>query len=122
MSKKYSCICIDDDKIYTELMEMYIGKIDFLELRATYNNPIEAVMALDKGEKPDLIFLDVEMPQINAFDTLDAIEDKPAIIVISSHWEHEEKLLKAGAAKFITKPIKSVDFLAKATKEVLRIS
>ena len=120
MSKKYTCICIDDDRIYTELMEKFIEKIDFIELIGTYNNPIEGVMALDK-HSPDLLFLDVEMPQINAFDTIAALDVKPAIVIVSSHWEHEEKLLAAGATKFVTKPIRNVQHLEEIAKDALGI-
>jgi two-component SAPR family response regulator len=120
MTKKYTCISIDDDKIYTELMEKIIGQIDFLELLGTYNDPIMGVMAIEK-EKPDLVFLDVEMPGINAFAAIDALEELPVIVVVSSHWEHEEKLLAAGAKKLVVKPIKSVTHLEEIAKEVLEI-
>ncbi|MFY0626091.1 MAG: response regulator [Reichenbachiella sp.] len=120
MAKKFTCICIDDDWIYNEIMEKYISEIDFLELVGTYDRPIDGVVAIDK-HKPDLIFLDVEMPQINAFDTIEALEELPVIVVLSSHWEHEEKLLAMGVKKFVMKPIKNVDHLAAIAREVLKI-
>lgn len=116
--KKYTCICIDDDRIYTEIMEKYINQIDFLELIGTYNRPIDGVVAIDK-HKPDLLFLDVEMPQINAFATIEALDELPAIVVISSHWEHEDKLLAMGAKKFVMKPIKNVKHLEEVAREAL---
>ncbi len=118
--KKYTCICIDDDKIYTELMEKFIEKIDFLDLIGTFNNPIEGVMAIDK-HNPDLLFLDVQMPQINAFDTIAALDVKPKIVIVSSHWEHEDKLLDAGATMFVTKPIRNIAHLEQIAKDALGV-
>lgn len=101
-------------------MEKYIEQVDFLELIATYNDPIMGVMAIDK-EKPDLVFLDVEMPGINAFAAMEALDEKPAIVVLSSHWEHEKALLEAGAKKFVVKPIKNIAHLESIAREVLEI-
>lgn len=116
--KKYSCIAIDDDRIYTELMERYVEQIDFLDLKASYNDPLMGVLAIERDE-PDLVFLDFEMPGINAFDTIQAVEKLPAVVVISSHWEHEAELLELGVKKFVAKPIKSVQHLASIAKEAL---
>ena len=120
MAVKYKCIAIDDDRIYNELMEKYIEQIDYLELIGTYNDPIMGIVAIDR-DKPDLVFLDVEMPGVNAFATMEALEEKPAIVVVSSHWEHEERLLAAGASKFVVKPIRNVKHLEEITREVLKI-
>lgn len=114
----YTCICIDDDKMFNEILEQYIKRIDFLELLGTFSNPIEGVMAIDKL-KPDILFLDVDMPEINGFTTIDALEHKPIIIMVSSHWEHEKELLQAGAAKFVMKPIVSPDHLVQIVNEVV---
>ena len=119
LEKKYSCIVIDDDPIYTEIMERFIDKIDFLELKSSYNNPIEAILAIEKNGTPDILFLDVQMPQIDAFVTIEALDPKPIIIVVSSHWQYEEKLMKQGVNKFISKPIKSVDHLKKEVFSIL---
>lgn len=115
---KYSCVCIDDDKMFNEILEQYIHRVDFLEFKGAYSNPIEGVMAIDKL-KPDILFLDVDMPEISGFTTIDALEHRPIIIMISSHYEHERDLLKAGAAKFVMKPIASPDHLSQIVKEVL---
>ncbi len=116
---KYSCVCIDDDKMFNEILEQYIKRLDFLEFIGAYSNPIEGVMAIDKL-KPDILFLDVDMPEISGFTTIDALEHKPIIIMVSSHYEHERELLKAGATKFVTKPIMSPDHLANIVKSALQ--
>lgn len=121
MAGNYKCIAIDDDKIYTELMERYIEQIDFLELIQTFNDPVMGVMAIEK-ESPDLVFLDFEMPGINAYDTIGALEKLPAIVVVSSHWEHETELLEMGVKKFVVKPIRSAKHMEEIAKEALGIN
>jgi len=118
MNKKYKCVVIDDDMIFGEIMRKFIDQIDFLELVDVYHDPIKGILAMDK-ESPDILFLDVDMPNLDGFETLEAIEDLPKVIVISSHWEHREELLAAGAAKFIVKPIRSPEELARITKEAI---
>jgi len=115
---KYSCVCIDDDKMFNDILEQYINRVDFLEFVGAYSNPIEGVMAIDKL-KPDILFLDVDMPEISGFTTIDALDHKPIIVMVSSHYEHERELIQAGAAKFVMKPIVSPDHLAQILKEVL---
>ena len=99
-------------------MEAYIQRIDNVELIGTYNNPIEGIMAIDK-HKPDLLFLYVSMPEIDAFTTLGALEHEPKTIIVSSHWELEKELLEAGADLFLPKPLKSIDHLKEAIAKVL---
>ena len=115
---KYSCLCIDDDKMFNEILEQYIKRIDFLDFLGAYSNPIQGVMAIDKL-KPDILFLDVDMPEINGFTTIEALEHKPIIIMVSSHYEQERELLKAGAARFVTKPIANPEHLSEIVKGVL---
>ena len=118
MDKTYRCVCIDDDLIFGEIMKKFIEQIDFLELIAVYHDPIKGILAMDK-ENPDILFLDVDMPNLDGFETIEAIEDLPKVIVISSHWEQREELLAAGAAKFIVKPLRSPEELARIVKEVM---
>jgi len=121
MNQNYSCVIVDDDLIYTELMERFVNEIDFLNLRGVYNNPIEAIVDMEKNGNPDILFLDVEMPQINAFVAMEALDPKPSIVIVSSHWQYEEKLLAEGVSKFISKPIRDAKHLADIAEEVLGI-
>lgn len=119
MDRKYSCIVIDDDMIYTELMNKLISQIDYLDLVGAYNSPMDALLEIEKNGTPDLLFLDVQMPHIDAFTTIEALDPKPKIIVVSSHWQFEDKLLEAGASKFIQKPIRNSQHLDEIIQEVI---
>lgn len=118
MEKIYRCMCIDDDRIFVEIIKRFVDQIDFLELVDVFHDPIKGILAIDK-DKPDILFLDVDMPNLDGFETIEAMEDPPKIIVISSHWEHKEELLEAGADKFVVKPIRNATELEKIVKEVI---
>ena len=119
MSKKYTCICIDDDQIFVEIIKTFIKQIDWLELIGAYSNPIEAVLAMDK-QKPDILFLDLDMPNLTGYETLEAIDGAlPKVIMISSHWEQEQEMLEAGAAKYVKKPIRNAQQLEQIVQEVV---
>lgn len=118
MDKIYKCLCLDDDQIFGEIIKKFIARIDFLELVGVYHDPIKGVLAIDK-DSPDILFLDVDMPNLDGFEIIAAIEDLPKVIVISSHWERREELLAAGAARFIIKPLPNPEELAKIVKEVI---
>ncbi len=110
---------VDDDPTYTDIMERFISQIDCLTLRNSFNNPIEAILDIEKNGTPDLLFLDVHMPQIDAFTTIEALDPKPKIIIVSSHWQYEDKLIQEGADKFIQKPITDSKQLEKIVLDVM---
>lgn len=117
---KYSCICIDDDKLFLNIISQFIDRIDYLELTATFSNPMQALVQIDQL-KPDMLFLDIDMPEIDAFKIIDSLDYNPIIIMISSHWEHVDKLKEMGVHAFITKPLRGVEELSRIVEKVLSI-
>lgn len=61
------CIVIDDEELARKLIESYIEKLDFLELVGSFENPLEAIAILKK-ERIDVVFLDIQMPEIKGTD------------------------------------------------------
>ncbi|MBV6645793.1 MAG: response regulator [Cyclobacteriaceae bacterium] len=84
MDKVYTSIAIDDDPMFLTYLESLIHEIPVLELSAKYTNPVDGLMAVVKA-KPDIIFLDYEMPYLDGTETLETLDKKPKIIVISGH-------------------------------------
>jgi len=116
--KKYRCIAIDDDPLFLEILEYYIQKVESLELIKTYSNPTEGAVGVVK-HKPDLLFLDIEMPYLDGYETIYTLEKKPKIVIISSHLEYETDLLKIDVSKFVRKPLSSPEQLAEIVDEVM---
>jgi two-component SAPR family response regulator len=65
--KKITCQIIDDEPLAIRLIENFVQRTPFLSLVASYTNPVEALMAL-KAHPVDLIFLDIEMPDMNGME------------------------------------------------------
>ncbi len=76
------CIAIDDDTQALGIIENYIAKIPFLELAKTFNNAFDAIDFMDK-EVVDLIFTDVEMPELNGLEFLGSLRHRPHTIILS---------------------------------------
>ncbi|MEP1779423.1 response regulator [Reichenbachiella sp.] len=118
MQKKYKAVYIDDDKVLLKVMTAYAQHTKCVDLLACYASPIEGIMAID-NLKPDILFLDVQMKEIDAFATIEALDHDPIIIIVSSHWESEEELIQAGASCFLTKPLKGPDQIDEAVEKAL---
>ena len=78
------CIAIDDEPLALRQLTSYISKIPYLDLVAKYNNALEAQQML-AGEKVDLIFVDINMPDLNGVDFVRALIDRPMIIFTTAY-------------------------------------
>jgi len=116
--EKYSCICIDDDKLFLNIISQFIENIGYLDLIDTFSNPMQAMVKIDQLH-PEILFLDIDMPEIDAFKMIEAFDYNPIIIMISSHWEHVDKLKKMGVHAFITKPLREPEELSRIVKKVI---
>ncbi|HHP7240762.1 MAG TPA: LytR/AlgR family response regulator transcription factor [Cyclobacteriaceae bacterium] len=79
-----TCIAIDDDSLFLITLEAFIDKIPNVELLDKFESPVDGAQAIVKL-KPDLVLLDYEMPYLNGFETLEMLDKKPKIMVISGH-------------------------------------
>ena len=79
-----NCIIIDDDILSRKVLEGFVEKTDSLNLVGSYENPVDAFKAFDNPEQIiDLIFLDVEMPEMSGLDFINTLETPPMIIIVS---------------------------------------
>jgi two-component SAPR family response regulator len=75
-----NCIIIDDDPIILKQLSSFITKSDLLTLKGTYSNPVNAFDAI-KANNIDIIFLDIEMPEMSGLEYLEEIKSKYQIIL-----------------------------------------
>ncbi len=99
-----NCIIIDDDKVAQKAIEFLINKTNSLCLIGTFENPNKALEILTT-EKIDLIFLDIEMPEISGIDFLKNFGDLPQIIVCSSKKEYAVDAFEYNVTDYLVKPI-----------------
>jgi len=111
-----NCIIIDDDEISRRVLEEFILKSGFLTLTNSFSNPLEALTFLS-GNKTDLIFLDIEMPDMNGMDFIDAINKQmPQVILITSHKEFAIHAFEHNVTDYIVKPLNYARFFKAVTK------
>jgi len=100
---KLKCLIVDDEPIARKLLEEYVSDIDFLELQGKVENPIKAAAFL-KGNSVDLIFLDVNMPQVSGIDFLRTNSVKPMTIMTTAYTEYAIDSFDLNVMDYLVKP------------------
>ena len=80
-----SCLVIDDEPLAIQLLQDHVSKIPFLKLEGTFINPLEALISLNRNPV-DLIFLDIQMPQLNGVQFMELLNQR-SMVVITSAWK-----------------------------------
>jgi two-component system, LytTR family, response regulator len=96
-------IIIDDEPLARQLLKDYLNDQPHIQVIAECSDGFEAIKAIRK-EKPDLIFLDIQMPRINGFELLELLDDPPAVIFITAYDEYALRAFEASALDYLLKP------------------
>jgi len=101
-----NCIQVDDDELSRRVIEDYASKIDFIRLTGSFPNAVEALNFLKNSLEPvNLIFLDIEMPEMSGIDFLEATSQEPQVIIISSKEKYALKAFDYSVTDYLLKPI-----------------
>ena len=79
MSEKTRILIVDDESLARELVKKYLDSVDAAEIIAECENGFEALKAIQEL-KPDVVFLDIQMPKLDGFELLEVLDEKPEII------------------------------------------
>jgi DNA-binding LytR/AlgR family response regulator len=109
------CIVIDDDPVSRTLIEKYAQKTKILDFIGAYANPVEAVND-NKLDDVDLIFVDIEMPEMSGIDFMKSFKNLPLVIVISAKEKYAIESLDLEAVDYLLKPIEYPRFLKSVQK------
>lgn len=113
-----SCIAIDDEPLALKQIGAYIEKTPFLSLTALCNSAIDALEIIT-SDKTDLIFVDINMPDLNGMDFVKSLKEKPGIIFTTAYSEYALEGFKVDAIDYLIKPISYNDFLRAVNKAKL---
>lgn len=99
-----TCLIIDDEKLARELLHEYLEGFPQIEIIGECAKGTEAVEKINRL-KPDLIFLDVQMPGMNGFDVLEEIDHEPYIIFTTAYDQYAIKAFEKNAVDYLLKPL-----------------
>ncbi len=102
--KKLNCIIVDDEPIALEILESYIAQNEHLNLVKKCVHAIEASESI-KIEKPDLVFLDINMPEVSGLDLAKSIKGGPMIVFTTAYDEYAVDAFEINAIDYLMKPI-----------------
>ncbi|KQR66939.1 LytTR family DNA-binding domain-containing protein [Pedobacter sp. Leaf176] len=111
-----SCYIIDDEPHSIEVLVKYVNQTPGLELSGTATNPLLAIEEFCNKPFPALIFLDVDMPQLNGLDVADLLGPESRIIFITSFREYAPEAFEKNAVDYLLKPINYLRFMKAVTK------
>ncbi len=97
------CLAIDDEPLALNIIEEFCNRIDFIDLVATYTNAIEAISILNQ-QKIDLIFLDVQMPNITGLEFIRSIDNPPLVIFTTAFSNYALEGFNLNATDYLLKP------------------
>lgn len=112
---KISCITIDDEPLAVKKISAYIQKTPFLELVAECRSAFEA-MEIINNHKIQLIFIDINMPDMSGLEFVKSLTDKPYIVFTTAYSEYAVEGFQVDAADYLLKPITYSSFLKAANK------
>ncbi|NJW52436.1 LytR/AlgR family response regulator transcription factor [Salinimicrobium oceani] len=116
MKEKIICYIIDDEPLAQEILEEYIAKVPFLELKGSFMSPMEANLHI-KEAPADLLFLDINMPDLDGLSFIPMLQPKPAIILTTAYDQYALKAFELEVKDYLLKPVSFERFY----KSVLRV-
>ncbi len=109
------CVAIDDEPLAVKKIAGYILKIPFLELVAECRSASEAMSVLSENDV-QLLFIDINMPDINGMDFVKSLAKKPYIVFTTAYSEYAVEGFQVEAVDYLLKPISFGNFLKAANK------
>ena len=115
MSNKVTCIVVDDEPMAREILSSFITKVPKLELLNSYSNAMEAFETIN-NKQVDLVFLDINMPEVSGLSLAKSINNKTKIIFTTAYREYAIDGFDLHAVDYLLKPIAFDRFLQSVNK------
>ena len=117
MNEKYNVIIVDDEYLARKLLQDYVSKVESLQLVATCSNAIEAMNVL-KDHQVDIMFLDIQMPDLTGLDLAKSLEHRPAIIFTTAYSEYAVDAFNLSVVDYLLKPFDFPRFIQAINKAI----
>ena len=113
--EKIKCLIVDDEELARNLVENYIERLPYLEVVAKCANPLEAMKIL-REQKVDLMFLDIQMPELTGIEFLKTMTQKPLVIFTTAYKEYALEGYELDVVDYLLKPFRFDRFLQAVNK------
>ena len=110
-----TCIIVDDEPLAVKLLESFVAKTPDLELLGSFTDSVEAINAI-REQKPQLLFLDIQMPDLNGMELAHIVPADTRIIFTTAFKEYAYESYEVNALDFLLKPIRYNKFLTAVEK------
>lgn len=110
-----TCIIVDDEPLAVKLMESFVAKTPDLKLLGSFTDSVEAINAV-KEQKPNLLFLDIQMPDLNGMELAHMTPTETRVIFTTAFKEYAFESYEVSALDFLLKPIRYNKFMVAVEK------
>src|SRR5690554_5909798 len=110
-----NCWIVDDEPLAVSLLESYVNKVPFLKLTGKFSNALSAMQNI-ATEKVDVLFLDIQMSEVNGMDFAHTISNNTRVIFTTAFSEYAVEGYRVNALDYLLKPFSFEEFVAAAKK------
>lgn len=103
MTKKTTAIIVDDEELARGLLKEYLSDHPDVEIIAECSNGFDAVKAVTE-RKPDILFLDIQMPKLDGFEVIELLDEPPAVVFVTAYDQYALKAFDVHAVDYVLKP------------------
>ncbi|MDL5514567.1 LytTR family DNA-binding domain-containing protein [Arenibacter sp. M-2] len=114
---KMKCLIVDDENIARKILSDYVGKVPELELVASCSSALQALNHI-KNDHIDVLFLDIQMPDLTGLDFLKILPNRPAAILTTAYSEYAVQSYELDVVDYLLKPIDFDRFYKAVTKVI----
>jgi len=101
-----NCIIVDDDKLSIRVLEEFVRKTSDLHLMGSFTNAIDAINFINTHpDEVNIIFLDIEMPEMSGIDLLEVVSNPPQVIIVSSKEKYALNAFDYDVTDYLLKPV-----------------
>jgi DNA-binding LytR/AlgR family response regulator len=109
------CVIVDDEPLALGILEDYVSKVPFLECAGAFSNALEALAFVEQG-RVDLLFLDINMPELTGLQLLRSLQHPPRVILTTAYSEYALEGYDLDVVDYLLKPIEFERFLKAVNK------
>jgi DNA-binding LytR/AlgR family response regulator len=115
-----NCMILDDDDLSRRILEEFIHKTEGLKLKYSCSDPVECINILKRDNGVELIFLDIELPQMSGMDFMDSMLSQPQVVIFSCKEQYAVESYNYDVTDYLLKPVTYKRFLQSVDKVIKR--